>query len=122
MIGVVLWSDPDGKSAVFWCEDQGDLAYFEQTEEPHVGGRLFVAGDMLSFDVAYEGRMRRASNPQVLVQHVGKSLPAQLRQTAKKVQTSPSQAANTSRCANIVALDTHRATLDAPALRPAREA
>ena len=88
MIGVVLWSDADGKSAVFWCEDQGDLAYYERKEEPSVSGRLFAVGDMVAFGLTHEGRLRRAQDPQLLVSRVGQDLPSKLRQTAQRRNTS----------------------------------
>ena len=31
MLGVVLWSDSSENNAVIWCEDHGDLAYFDGT-------------------------------------------------------------------------------------------
>lgn len=93
MIGVVLWSDPDGKSAVFWCEDQGDLAYFERQDEGYVAGSLYVAGDMVEFDVHYDGKMRRAVDPQLLHEKVCQNLPSRLRQTAQSQADAKQQAA-----------------------------
>ena len=46
MYGVILWSDPEGGQAVIWCEDRGDLAYYEAPERPDHGGYgFFDAGD-----------------------------------------------------------------------------
>ncbi|WP_299876078.1 hypothetical protein [uncultured Sulfitobacter sp.] len=118
MIGVVLWSDPDGNSAVFWCEDQGDLAYFERTGDVFVGGSLFVAGDMVQFDIRYDGKMRCAIEPRLLQEQVCQSLPSRLRQTA---QAQPSQTTGTTgqatgRSAKVVPFEGRRATAAKPQL------
>lgn len=111
MIGVVLWSDPDGKSAVFWCEDQDDLAYFERVGEAFVSGPLFVAGDMVQFDIRYDGKLRCAVAPRLLQEQVCQSLPSRLRQTA---QAQPPQAPlpETRQCAKVVPIGGAR-SLDA---------
>ena len=113
MIGVVLWSDPEGKSAVFWCEDQGDLAYFERQDAGYVGGSLFVAGDMVQFDVTYDGKMRRAVDPHLLQEKVCQSLPSRLRQTAQAQQkpqpTPPEKVASQSNCAKVIPFEGRRA-------------
>ena len=59
MIGVVLWSDPLAGKAVFWCEDQGDLAYFDGLNEDTDIKKAFAAGDMVSFDVRRDREFRR---------------------------------------------------------------
>lgn len=106
MIGVVLWSDPEGKSAVFWCEDQGDLAYYERKDDVFVGGSLFVAGDMVQFDVRYDGKMRRADNPGLLQEQVCQSLPSRLRQAA---QPAPAPEPVTPGSAKVIAFEGRKA-------------
>lgn len=80
MIGIVLWSDPDDCKAVFWCEDQGDLAYFEGNDTG-VGPDLH-AGDMVQFDVSAQASMRIAHTPRLLQEQVHVDLPETLRKTA----------------------------------------
>lgn len=108
MIGVVLWSDPDGKSAVFWCEDQGDLAYYERKDEILVSGSLFVAGDMVQFDVRYDGKMRRADDPRLLQEQVCQSLPSRLRQTAQ-AQPAPAPEPAQPGSAKVIAFEGRKA-------------
>jgi hypothetical protein len=66
MIGVVLWSGPDDGKAVFWCEDQGDLAYFEGTLNQDGSYAVFNAGDMVQFDVTVDARVRKAHNARLV--------------------------------------------------------
>jgi hypothetical protein len=82
MFGVVLWSDAEDGKAVFWCEDQGDLAYFETSNGPIVDDMPFDAGDMVQFDVSVEQRLRRASNARLVQGKAYSGLPEQLRQNA----------------------------------------
>ena len=80
MFGVVLWSDAEDGKAVFWCEDQGDLAYFETSAVPMDTDVQFDAGDMVQFDVHVEQRLRRASNARLVLEQAYAGLPEQLRQ------------------------------------------
>jgi len=79
MIGVVLWSDPSDRKAVFWCEDQGDLAFFDACGPTMDGMPFFDAGDMVQFDVHMEHKLRRAHNPRLLQEHACQGLPDTLR-------------------------------------------
>ena len=85
MFGVVLWSDAKDGKAVFWCEDQGDLAYYERAEEPLDKLVPFDAGDMVQFDVSVEQRLRRASNARLVQEKAYSGLPEKLRQNAGPV-------------------------------------
>lgn len=82
MFGVVLWSDAKDGKAVFWCEDQGDLAYFETSNVLMDADAHFDAGDMVQFDVHVEQRLRRASNARLVLEQAYSGLPDQLRQNA----------------------------------------
>jgi len=89
MFGVVLWSDSVERKAVFWCEDQGDLAFFDETaylEESDKSGLppapFFNAGDMVQFDIAIEARLRKAQNPRIVVEKACRELPTELRKTS----------------------------------------
>ncbi len=82
MIGVVLWSDQTDRKAVFWCEDQGDLAYYESPSLKEDGYSFFDAGDMVQFEVSTDRRIRRAHNPTLVQEHACVGLPERLRQDA----------------------------------------
>lgn len=84
MLGVVLWSDSKDGKAVFWCEDQGELAYFETTQVSADINTQFGAGDMVQFDISVEQRLRRASNARLLVEQAYSGLPEKLHQNAHK--------------------------------------
>lgn len=82
MFGVVLWRDVKDGKAVFWCEDQGDLAYFENCGTKADDFVQFDAGDMVQFDVTMEQRLRRARNARLVKGQAYTSLPEQLRQAS----------------------------------------
>lgn len=82
MLGVVLWSDQQDRKAVFWCEDHGDLAYYEAPEITSDPSGFFDAGDMVQFDVAVEQRLRRALNPRMVQESAFSGLPETLKRTA----------------------------------------
>ncbi len=66
MYGVVLWSDPDARKAVIWCEDHGDLAFYSAGSDLPLGEVSLDAGDLVEFDVTTERALRYAHNPQVV--------------------------------------------------------
>jgi hypothetical protein len=66
MYGVVLWSDPDARKAVIWCEDHGDLAFYSGGSDLPLGEVSLDAGDLVEFDVTTERALRYAHNPQVV--------------------------------------------------------
>ena len=47
MLGVVLWSDAGDNKAVIWCEDHGDLAYFNGGVDDPASLMDFDAGDLV---------------------------------------------------------------------------
>lgn len=68
MYGVILWSDPDVGQAVIWCEEQGDLVYYEAPEHPGaVRQTFFDTGDYVEFEVTEENSQRRARNAQTVM-------------------------------------------------------
>lgn len=83
MMGVVLWSDLDDQKAVFWCEDHGDLAYYDALAEGEICFDLLNAGDMVRFDVTLVHKVRRASNAQLVEQKVCHGLQDHLRANSK---------------------------------------
>ena len=91
MFGVVLWSDPSDRKAVFWCEDQGDLAYYECPAVDDAGYTFFDAGDMVRFDVTMDQKLRRAHNPSLVQEHACVGLPDRLRlDAAQESEPAPS--------------------------------
>lgn len=83
MLGVVLWSDQQDRKAVFWCEDHGDLAYYEAPSISLDKTVFFDAGDMVQFDVAVERRLRKALNPRMVQEQACSGLPETLKRTAR---------------------------------------
>ena len=63
MLGVVLWSDIDDNKAVIWCEDHGNLAFFNGGAHPSLDVFDFDAGDLVQFELTEEQHMRFARNP-----------------------------------------------------------
>lgn len=82
MMGVVLWSDPDDQKAVFWCEDHGDLAYYDSADHAPAKVGLLRPGDMVEFDVSLQRKYRRAMNARVVETQVCSGLHDHLRNTA----------------------------------------
>ncbi|WP_298836172.1 hypothetical protein [uncultured Roseobacter sp.] len=81
MLGVVLWSDASDGKAVIWCEDQGDLAFLNSTDQVLGAEPFFDAGDLVQFDMEVQSSLRRAHNPRLVVENAGASLPDALRRT-----------------------------------------
>jgi hypothetical protein len=84
MIGVVLWNDPGTGKAVFWCEDHGDLAYFEPEIPTPERDHALSAGDMIHFDVSPHADHRRAYNPRLVRSRACKGIQRHLRQAAEE--------------------------------------
>ncbi|MEP5731987.1 MAG: hypothetical protein ABJL67_21720 [Sulfitobacter sp.] len=84
MIGVVLWSDIDDQKAVFWCEDHGDLAYYDGTLDPTEETIPMNEGDMVEFDITLERKIRRAHKARLVEQRVCDGLQDHLRNTSVK--------------------------------------
>jgi hypothetical protein len=67
MYGVILWSDPDVRKAVIWCEDSGGLAYYEAPDDPRsIPQEFFDAGDYVEFDMTDDVAPQRACNAHTL--------------------------------------------------------
>ncbi len=66
MFGVVLWSDTQAQSAVIWCEDHGDLAFYKTCERSE--DKPFDAGDWVQFDVTLDCGQRLALNPRLVAE------------------------------------------------------
>lgn len=101
MFGVVLWSDPRACRAVFWCEDQGDLAYYAADPLLEPEAAAFCAGDMVQFDVSAKSEYRAASNARLVTHRARETLQDDLKQTARTVERMRSR----EETSNIVALN-----------------
>ena len=99
MIGIVLWSDFEDRKAVFWCEDHGDLAYYDALQDQGSKCGLLNAGDMVEFDLSIDGQIRRANNAKVIRPKVCNGLQEHLRATAAKTDA----ASNTGSSGDVVA-------------------
>lgn len=74
MLGVVLWSDSDDNKAVIWCEDHGNLAFYNGGSHPSLDVFDFDAGDLVQFELTEEQHMRYARNPKRVSQSLYPSL------------------------------------------------
>lgn len=81
MLGVVIWSNPQERKAVIWCEDHGDLAYFND-ESALMGEIDLDAGDLVDFEMTTERDLRRVHNPRLVSEHAYSGLDATLKDEA----------------------------------------
>ncbi|MEM6303075.1 MAG: hypothetical protein AAF744_00030 [Pseudomonadota bacterium] len=91
MFGLVLWSDPGDRKAVFWCEDQGDLAYYEAPMADAPDRAFFDAGDMVRFDVTAHEALRLAHNAHLVHGGACQALPDRLKQGATQIPAPESK-------------------------------
>ena len=68
MFGVVLWSCKDERKAVIWCEDHGDLAFYNGGRDSVFNGDSLDAGDLVSFHMSETRNMRVATDPQLVAE------------------------------------------------------
>lgn len=87
MLGVVLWSDAGDNKAVIWCEDHGDLAYFNGALDDPAALMDFDAGDLVRFDLREERHQRYARNPRRVGQGAYAGLPEKLCDAASAPDT-----------------------------------
>lgn len=62
MYGVVLWADNAVNKAVIWCEDHGNLAFYNAHETSVHDDFVLDAGDLIQFDLREERECRQARN------------------------------------------------------------
>ncbi len=79
MYGVVLWSDSEEKKAVIWCEDHGDLAFYNAGENSAFDGPSLDAGDLVHFQLSEGREMRFARNPRLVAEQQYPLLAQQLK-------------------------------------------
>lgn len=113
MFGVVLWSDAAAQKAVIWCEDQGELAFYTPGECNIHDAPMLDAGDLIQFDVFVDQNVRKARNPQVLMQSHSPDLPEKLRaRQPQVVNETPSRPAKSA--SKVVELSQYFGVSDQP--------
>ena len=75
MYGVVLWRGADGKQAVIWCDDHGDLALYRSVDAE----LKLEVGDLVSFRTEQSRRMRVAKDVVLVEQDRFPNLPDHLK-------------------------------------------
>ncbi|MEM7522076.1 MAG: hypothetical protein AAF307_13720 [Pseudomonadota bacterium] len=86
MIGLVLWCDAEDGKAVFWCEDHGDLAYYDGLEDGLTAPLALVAGDMVEFSETVSGSLRRAHGACLVSQRAYDGIQDTLLANAKRAE------------------------------------
>lgn len=79
MFGVVLWSDCATHKAVIWCEDHGELAYFDAIEHPGTVELALEPGDLVRFELCQAGSMRLVRNPSLVAEQQFPTLASDLK-------------------------------------------
>lgn len=88
MMGVVLWSDQQVGKAVIWCEDQGKLAYVTGDQAEICSDLDLEAGDLVSFSLRMQSRLRFAENLKVVEENGYQGLNETLRSDNDQHKTS----------------------------------
>ncbi|QPM89417.1 hypothetical protein PSAL_006360 [Pseudooceanicola algae] len=89
MFGIVLWRSPDSKSAVVWCEDHGDLAFFRSGTSRTTKGEICLeAGDLLQFDLSEFGEIRLVEDPHLIEEEHYPCLARRLREAGGGVKSA----------------------------------
>lgn len=104
MVGLVLWCDVEHSKAVFWCEDHGDLAYYDASMDVDPCMLALTAGDMVEFDMSLDGNVRRAHAPALVSARVCDNIQERLLETA-----SVDAPQNSAPGGNVVPFDRKRA-------------
>ena len=83
MFGVILLSDPDREKAVIWCEDHGQLAFYND-HSAAILPYAYDVGDLVEFNVEELDDLRYASDLRLVSQHEYPTLAAALKQNDEK--------------------------------------
>lgn len=92
MLGVVLWSDNEDNKAVIWCEDHGDLAFFNGGDTAQFDAVDLDAGDLVHFELQQEKHLRYAHNPRRIETGAYEGLAEQLQDVAQPKQPNQMRA------------------------------
>ena len=110
MFGVILWSDPFVKKAVIWCEDQGNLAYYEAPKNvSRIDELFFDTGDYVEFDVEMDRDLCRASNAQIVLPVGGQGQTHRTRRRTRRVHDTAPAVADTTLPSQVIAFADHAA-------------
>jgi len=101
MYGVVLWSDAEDLKAVIWCEDHGDLAFYNGNTDPMCSAFELDAGDLVQFDLSEDRHLRFVRNPRVVADGEYPELARELK-VAQAGSVSPVEERGTT---NVIAID-----------------
>lgn len=67
MFGVVLWTNKTDHSAIVWCDDHGDLAFYRANDSLSPESVPLDAGDLIQFSLKQTNTLRFVKDPQLLV-------------------------------------------------------
>ena len=84
MYGAVLWADRCTNRALIWCEDHGDLAFFEGEPTSMSDASEFEEGDFVAFKIRDGRGMRLAFEVKVVTSDEYPRLARDLRGAASK--------------------------------------
>ena len=93
MSGVVLWSGSREQSAVIWCEDHGDLAYYTADDHGPATRHSLSPGALICFDLCDGLGYRRARNLQIMEIDHDPNLPERIRARTAPTAPRPAQEA-----------------------------
>ncbi|WP_057789568.1 hypothetical protein [Roseovarius atlanticus] len=93
MYGAVLWADRCTNRALIWCEDHGDLAFFEGEPANMSDASTFEEGDFVAFKIRDGRGMRLAFEVKVVTSDEYPRLARDLRGAASKDVAAASPAA-----------------------------
>jgi len=79
MLGLVLWADDAARRAIIWCEDHGDLAWYEASDD---AAEPVGAGDMVYADLHAARGLRRVRGLRVVARGVASDLPRRVSRAA----------------------------------------
>lgn len=84
MLGLVLWSDGAARRALIWCEDHGDLAWYESEGT----AASVCAGDLVHVALDRTEGPRRAHALWIVARGAGVGLPQRLSRAAAARQAT----------------------------------
>ncbi len=79
MYGAVLWADRSANRALIWCEDHGELAFFEGEPSGPTDASKFEEGDFVAFKIRDGRGMRLAFEVKMVTSEEYPRLAADLR-------------------------------------------
>ncbi|MDQ7069427.1 MAG: hypothetical protein Q9M48_01535 [Rhodobacterales bacterium] len=122
MYGVVLWSDTDEQKAVIWCEDHGDLAFYnakddlsgDAGEDSVFDGVMMDAGDLVHFEISEKRHLRYVRNPRLISEDEYSTLAQGLNHAAPETANAPVSKSSERNSATIIPFGAKRRDATAP--------